>query len=250
MTALAAAGLAAGADLIGGMIGMHGQSTANRQNLQIAREQMAFQERMSGSAYQRATKDLEAAGLNRILALGSPSSTPSGQTARMENVKAPLARGVSQAAHSAAALAKNAAEIKNINATTDNTEQNTLLAGQRTLIATHGAEIASVGADIVRVVRELTGNKNPKEIAALLKSQIEKARAGLTNILEQYSSTTKGVTDRLDTIIDDVYNFGMRNLVNPIQEFGTGLSRDYDAIQEQRVRDRAERANRPRKPTQ
>jgi len=45
----------------------------------------AFQERLSNTAYQRAAKDLEAAGLNRILAVGSPASTPGGSTANIPN---------------------------------------------------------------------------------------------------------------------------------------------------------------------
>ena len=62
-----------------------GQRSANKANLRIAREQMDFQERMSNTAYTRAARDLENAGLNRILALGSPASSPGGQTATMQN---------------------------------------------------------------------------------------------------------------------------------------------------------------------
>lgn len=83
-----------GSTLLGGIIGSKGQSSANRANLQIAREQMKFQERMSSTAYQRSAKDLEAAGLNRILALGSPSSSPGGASAVMQNPKAALGEAV------------------------------------------------------------------------------------------------------------------------------------------------------------
>ena len=80
--------LSALAGLGGAYLGYKGQKDANQKNVQLAKEQMAFQERMSNTAYQRAALDLEKAGLNRILALGSPASTPGGQTAQVGNVGA------------------------------------------------------------------------------------------------------------------------------------------------------------------
>ncbi len=63
-----------------------GQRQTNAQNLAIAREQMSFQERMSSTAYQRATQDMRAAGINPMLAYQQGgASSPGGASARMEN---------------------------------------------------------------------------------------------------------------------------------------------------------------------
>ena len=108
------AGLAG--NIIGGLFGRSGQRDANQANLQMAREQMRFQERMSNTAYQRAAKDLEKAGLNRILALGSPATSPAGARAQFQNEDALVAEGISRGVSSAYDAIKLRQDVKESNA--------------------------------------------------------------------------------------------------------------------------------------
>lgn len=80
-------------------------------NAAEAEKNRLFQSDMSGTAYQRAADDLEAAGLNRMLALGNPASSPAGATASIDNPRfeSSISTGI-QAASAKQAIAQSRAE--------------------------------------------------------------------------------------------------------------------------------------------
>lgn len=107
------------------------QKDTNAQNLQVAREQMAFQERMSSTAHQREVEDFKKAGLNPILSAGGQgASSPVGASAQMVNpMQGVDINETTSSAVEAFKKTREAQKIKKeleaIDATVENTKQQT-----------------------------------------------------------------------------------------------------------------------------
>lgn len=112
-----------GGDFIGGLFGNSAQKKANRTNIMLQRENQAWQERMSNTAWQRGTEDMLAAGLNPMLSFSQGgASTPSTSAATVNPVDA-LGKGVSSAASKAMQAISLQQGLANIELTKANTDK-------------------------------------------------------------------------------------------------------------------------------
>ena len=107
--------LGIGSSLGSAYMGYKGQQEANETNIALGREQMSFQERMSNTAYQRATEDMKAAGLNPMLAYQQGgASSPAGAMPQVQNKTAAALANMTGVQN----LLKLRAETENVEADT------------------------------------------------------------------------------------------------------------------------------------
>lgn len=148
--------------LVGSALSYFGASKANEMSKKMAREQMKFQqkmsreammfgqasaqhqmdwqERMSNTSYQRAAQDLQAAGLNPILALNSGASSPGGSSMSPSSPGGASANQVNEiagAVSTAIDIKRAQAELKNMQEQNQNLRsQNKVLSRQADLLET------------------------------------------------------------------------------------------------------------------
>lgn len=163
-----------GLGLIGSVYGskksQSNQNAANEMNINLNKENRDWQEQMSNTEYQRHVKDLQAAGLNPMLALHTSGSVPTNSAAKVEanDSWSDFGRQASSAAASGVQAATLKANIENIKADTASKMADTALTAEQAKNASFQTQITANSAGQLDVA-----NRKQWEDLNLVRKQIE-----------------------------------------------------------------------------
>lgn len=198
--------MAAAGSIISAGIGAFGQHSANTTNRDMAREQMAFQERMSNNAQsfsermantsvQRSVADYRAAGLNPALAYERSAASPQGVTAggassRNENV----ARDLPNVVANALSVKRMQKELQQMDETRQLTRASQNATNQTALKTVQETE--EVNARIDRLNQEIGMNSviMPHDIRKRMAESIITQSQQPSQLGEKWNQRVRGVT--------------------------------------------------------
>lgn len=191
--------------LLGAGMSLFGNMFSNNNNQAMMQQQQAFQEKMSSTAYQRAYKDMTAAGLNPMMMFssGSAASTPPGASPVAQQPAGSLSVDAMQKALSTATQMRVAdATINNlveqnakIKAETLTERERPALVGQQVLLTADQASKVATETNTLRealpiVVNDALRSKNEHEF--------RKTRAG--KLLDQSGLAGRKAADTLSPV--------------------------------------------------